>query len=113
MPHPFHPVCFHLPEALIAKLPNFEFLLYRIILFGFNGFKGIILSLIALLGIHIGFRPLRRVILYKVFFYVLAGYVFGAALGFLLRVLRVIGWAFLAGCFGALNGFWELRWCLW
>ncbi|OXA76557.1 hypothetical protein B0A65_18785 [Flavobacterium frigidimaris] len=33
--------------------------------------------------------------LYKVLLYVLPGYVFGAALGFLIRVLRVIG----AGCF--------------
>jgi hypothetical protein len=40
-------------------------------------------------------NPFRWVILYKVLFYVLPGYVFGAALGFLLRVLRVIG----AGCF--------------
>ena len=33
--------------------------------------------------------------IYKALFYVLHRYVFGAALGFLLRVLRVIG----AGCF--------------
>ena len=71
-----------------------------IILLGRYGLKGIAIILIALLSTHISLRQLWWVILYKVLFYVLAGYVFGAALGFLLRVLRVIG----AGAFGC--GFW-------
>jgi hypothetical protein len=66
-----------------------------IVLFRFYDFKGIIFILIALLSIHIRLKPLRWVILYKVLLYVLHRYVFGAALGFLIRVLRVIG----AGCF--------------
>ena len=48
----------------------------------------------------IRFKPLRRGILYKVLFLCPSPYVFGAALGFLIRVLRVIG----AGCFWL--GFW-------
>jgi site-specific DNA recombinase len=67
-------------KLFIFKLPNFEFLPYPIVLFGRYNFKGIILSLIALLGIPIRLGPLRWVILYKVLFYVLPGYVFGAGL---------------------------------
>jgi hypothetical protein len=82
-------------KHLLPKLPDFQFPARGIILFGLSGFKVVALSLIAILGIPIRLRPLWRVILYKVLFYVLPPYVFGAALRFLIRVLRVIG----AGCF--------------
>jgi hypothetical protein len=82
-------------KLLVAQHSNFKFPVYEIVLFGRYGFKGIAFSLIVLFIINIPLGPLRRVILYKVLLYVLPGYVFGAALGFLLRVLRVIG----AGCF--------------
>ncbi|WP_123907088.1 hypothetical protein [Flavobacterium johnsoniae] len=93
-------ICFILGQFILMKLvifrfPNFEFPLYGIILFGRYGLKFVAFSLIAFLGIPIGLGPLPWVIPYKVLFYVLHRYVFGAALGFLLRVLRVIG----AGCF--------------
>ena len=80
---PYAFICFKL---LIAQFTYFEFPVYRIILFGFNGFKGIILSFISFLGIPIRLRPLRWVILYKVLLYVLPGYVFRIVCGFLLRV---------------------------
>jgi hypothetical protein len=45
-------------KLLTAKLPNFEFPPYRIVLFGRYGPKGIIFILIALLGIPIRLSPL-------------------------------------------------------
>jgi hypothetical protein len=59
----FIPAEFIVFNLCASKLANFEFLLNRIILFGRYGFKGVVFSLIALLGINIGFKPLRRVIL--------------------------------------------------
>lgn len=74
-------------KLITAKLPDSEFPLYGIVLFGLYGFKGAALSLIALLSINISFKAFGRVIFYKVLLYVLPGDVFGAAAGFLTGVL--------------------------
>lgn len=54
------PGAFIFSKLLTAKLADFEFLLYRIILIGFKSFKGITFSLVAVLNIHIRFKPLQR-----------------------------------------------------
>ena len=85
---------FVLFKLLVSQLADFEFPVHWIIQVRLYDFKAVVLHLTAVLGINIRFKPLRWVILYKVLLDVLPGYVFGAALGFLIRVLRVIG----AGC---------------
>lgn len=54
----FIPCEFIFLKLLVAQLPNFEFPLDRIIIFGFNSLKGIIYILVALLSINISLRPL-------------------------------------------------------
>ena len=60
----FIPGTFIFFKLVIAKFPDFEFLIHQIILFGFNGLKGVALSLIALESIYIRLGPLRWVIRY-------------------------------------------------
>jgi ABC-type amino acid transport system permease subunit len=74
----------------LAKLPDFELLAHRIV-FSASMVSKESLSSHRSFGYSYPFEAPLKVILYKVLFYVLAGYVFGVALGFLLRVLRVIG----------------------
>lgn len=81
---------FVLLKLVVSKLPDFEFLFDGIIRVRFKGLKGIALSLTAVLIINVRFKPLGRVIIYKVLFYVLSGYVFGAAFGFLVNLIGMI-----------------------
>lgn len=78
------------PKLLVSRLPDFEFPARGIILFRLGGLKTAALSLTAVLGINIPFKPLRWVILYEVLLGVLPGDVFGLGAGFLIKVLLVI-----------------------